>query len=70
MFMYVPVWYIYLIYGVLNGLIRMSAGCSVDLIFILLAAELYYFELKNLYTANYFYSDSDKWFQFSKCDQD
>ena len=40
----------------------MSTDCSVDLIFIPLAAQLYYFELKNIYMANYFYLDSDKWF--------
>ena len=36
--------------------------CSVDLIFIPLAAQLYYFEIKNIYMANCFRSDSDKWF--------
>ena len=50
---------IYVIY-LLNGLIRMSTDCSVDLIPIPLAAELYYFEFKNIYMANYFYFDSDK----------
>ena len=47
---------------ILNGLIKMSTDCSDDLIFIRLAAQLYYFELKNIYMANYFYLDSDKWF--------
>ena len=38
----------------------MSTDCSVDLIFIQLAVQLYFFELKNIYMANYFYLDSDK----------
>ena len=37
-------------------------ACSVHLIFIRLAAQLYYFELQNIYKAKYFYLDSDKWF--------
>ena len=45
-----------------NGLIRISTDCSGDLIFISLAAQLYYFELKNICMANYIYLDSDKWF--------
>ena len=44
------------------GLIRLSTDCSVDLIFIPLAAQLYYFELKNMYMVNYIYFDCDKWF--------
>ena len=41
----------------------MPTECSVDLIFIRLAAQLYYFELKNIYMAKYFYLNSDKlWF--------
>ena len=40
----------------------MPTDCSVDLIFIRLAAQLYYFELKNIYMAKYFYLDCDKWF--------
>ena len=40
----------------------MSTDCSVDLIFIPLAAQLCYFELQNIYMANYFYLDSEKWF--------
>ena len=31
---------------ILNRLIRLSTDCSVDLIFIPLAAQLYYFELR------------------------
>ena len=49
----------YLCY-ILNGLIKMPTDCSVDLIFIRLAAQLYYFEIKNIYMAKYFYLDSDK----------
>ena len=49
----------YLCY-ILNGLIKMPTDCSVDLIFIRLAAQLYYFEIKNSYMAKYFYLDSDK----------
>ena len=51
----------YLCY-ILHGMIRKSTDCSVDVIFIPLAAQLYYFELKKNYMANYFYFDSDKWF--------
>ena len=43
----------------------MPTDCSVDhvdLIFIRLAAQLYYFELKNIYMAKYFYLACDKWF--------
>ena len=40
----------------------MSTDSSVDFIFIPLAAQLYYFELENIYMANYFYSDYDIWF--------
>ena len=40
----------------------MSTDCSVYLIFIRLAAQLYYLEFKNIHMANYFYLDSDKWF--------
>ena len=47
---------------ILNGLIKMPTDCSVDLIFIRLAAQLYYFELKNIHMAKYFYLDCDKWF--------
>ena len=35
---------------------------SVDLIFIRSAVQLYYFELKNIYMAKYFYLISDIWF--------
>ena len=38
----------YLCY-ILNGLIKMPTDSSVDLILIQLAAQLYYFELKNMY---------------------
>ena len=41
---------------------KMPTYCSVDLIFIRLAAQLYYFEIKNNYMAKYFYLDCDKWF--------
>ena len=58
----------YLCY-ILNGLIKMPTDCSVDLIFIRISAQLYYFELKNIYIAKYFYLDPDKWFQFSKYDK-
>ena len=37
----------------------MPTDCSVDLIFIRLAAQLYHFELKNIYMAKYFYLDSE-----------
>ena len=47
---------------ILNGLIKMPTDCSVDLIFIRLAAQLYYFELKNIHMAKYFYLACDKWF--------
>ena len=53
--------------NILNGLIKISTDYSMysgDLIFIRLAAQLYYFELKNIYMANYFYLDSDKWFKY------
>ena len=50
------------LYFIFNGLIKMPTDCSVNLIFIRLAALLYYFELKNIYMAKYFYLDSDKWF--------
>ena len=61
-FMFMSVWYIYLSYVIiLNGLTTMSTDCSVALIFIPLADQLYYFELKNIYMTNYFSLDSDKW---------
>ena len=50
------------LYYILNGLIKMPTDCSVDLIFIRLAAQLYYFELKNSHMAKYFYLACDKWF--------
>ena len=46
--------------NILNGLIKMPTDCSVDLIFIRLAAQLYFFELKNIYEVKYFYLDSNK----------
>ena len=51
----------YLCY-ILNGLIKMPTDYSVHLIFIRLAAQLYYFEIENIYMAKYFYLDCDKWF--------
>ena len=39
---------------------KKPTDCLVDLIYILLAAQLYYFELKNTYMAKYFYLDCDK----------
>ena len=51
----------YLCYTI-NGLIKMPTDCSVDLIFIRLAAQLYYFKLKFINMAKYFYLDCDKWF--------
>ena len=47
----------------------MPTDYSVDLIFIQFAAQLYYFDLKNIYMAKYFYLDSDKWFLFLKYDK-
>ena len=47
---------------ILNVLIKMPCDCSVDLIFIRLAAQLYYFEWKNIYMEKYFYLDCDKRF--------
>ena len=44
---------------ILNGLIKMPTDCSVDLIFIWLVPQLYYFEYKNLYMAKYLYLVSD-----------
>ena len=37
---------------------KRSTDCSIYLIFIRLASQLYYFELKNIYMAKYFYLDS------------
>ena len=52
------VWCIYLnLCNLLNGIIKRSTDCSINLIFIRLASQLYYFELKNIYIAKYFYLD-------------
>ena len=54
------VWCIYLnLCNILNGMIKRSTDCSINLIFIRLASQLYYFELKNIYMPKYFYLDSD-----------
>ena len=53
------VWCIYLnLCNIINEMIKRSTDCSINLIFIRLASQLYYFELKNIYMAKYFYLDS------------
>ena len=49
------VWCIYLnLCNILNGMMKRSTDCSINLIFIRLASQLLYFELKNIYMTKYF----------------